>query len=163
MTGQPVPSSSSSLLPTILRRNLTVQSSHHLAQESWFLEAIDDAPDFLYACGTSPLHPRLLIENTSILAGHMPARGYSSEFGPVYEAIRRRHPLVPIFIFGTLIDQSMSSSPWLTMAQVAIRTCGIACSMTSGPLREPLQEYRALSHAGRVVPGRYMETVAFTS
>lgn len=62
--------------------NITVQSPAHLAKESWFLDTIDDEPDFF------------------VLAGHMPARGETSEWTPIYKAIRNRHPRVPVFIFG---------------------------------------------------------------
>lgn len=38
----------------------------------------------------------------SVLVGHMPVRGETSEWAPVFEAIRGRHPHVPIFVFGEL-------------------------------------------------------------
>jgi hypothetical protein len=30
----------------------------------------------------------------------MPGRGWTSEWRPVYDVIRARHPLAPIYIFG---------------------------------------------------------------
>lgn len=53
-----------------------------MAKEAWFLDAIEDAPDYF------------------VLVGHMPARGWTGEWTPVYDAIRARHPLTPIFVFG---------------------------------------------------------------
>ncbi len=59
-----------------------MQAPAKMAQEAWFLDAIHDPPDYF------------------VLVGHMPARGETSEWLPLYEAIRKQHPLVPIFIFG---------------------------------------------------------------
>lgn len=39
-------------------------------------------------------------EPSSILAGHMPVRGSDADFGLVIETIRRRHPHVPVYVFG---------------------------------------------------------------
>ncbi|GMK53759.1 hypothetical protein CspeluHIS016_0103450 [Cutaneotrichosporon spelunceum] len=94
-------------------RNLTVQSPTKMAREAWFIDAIRDAPDYF------------------VLAGHMPVRGFTSEWLPIYEAIRDRHPLVPIFIFG---------------GHTHVRDCVQYDGRTIG-----------------VVPGRYLETIAFTS
>ncbi|EIW67684.1 hypothetical protein TREMEDRAFT_33515 [Tremella mesenterica DSM 1558] len=95
-------------------RNITIQHPEFLAKETWFLEAIEDTPDYF------------------VLAGHMPARGdESAQFGPVYQAVRHRHPHVPIYIFG---------------GHTHMRDC---------------VQFDNRSIA--VVPGRYMETVAFTS
>lgn len=64
-----------------------------MAYEPWFLDAIKDTPDLLFViCRT------LLMR--SVLAGHMPARGETSEWAPVFAAIRAVHPRVPIFVFG---------------------------------------------------------------
>lgn len=38
--------------------------------------------------------------NNSVLVGHMPGRGETAEWKPIYDAIRAVHPLVPVFIFG---------------------------------------------------------------
>ncbi|CAD6582218.1 MAG: hypothetical protein TREMPRED_003238 [Tremellales sp. Tagirdzhanova-0007] len=78
-------------------QNLTVQSPDHLVEESWFLDAIDIAPDFF------------------VLVGHMPVR------------------------------DDILSSP--SSSLVDIRMFEIAYSSTSDPS----------------LPGRYMETIAFTS
>ncbi|BEI83281.1 hypothetical protein CcaverHIS002_0311490 [Cutaneotrichosporon cavernicola] len=94
-------------------RNITVQSPTKMAREAWFLDAIHDAPDYF------------------VLAGHMPVRGETSEWLPIYQAIRDRHPLVPIFIFG---------------GHTHVRDCVQYDGRTIG-----------------VVPGRYLETIAFTS
>ncbi|CAK9780497.1 unnamed protein product [Cutaneotrichosporon oleaginosum] len=94
-------------------RNITVQAPSKMAKEAWFLDAIRDAPDYF------------------VLVGHMPARGETSEWLPLYDAIREQHPLVPIFIFG---------------GHTHVRDC--------------------VQYDGRtiaVVPGRYLETIAFTS
>lgn len=40
------------------------------------------------------------LHSPSILAGHMPVRGETAEFAPVFDAIRDIHPQVPIFLFG---------------------------------------------------------------
>ncbi len=61
----------------------------------------------------------------------MPARGETSEWTPIFNAIRRRHPRVPVFVFG---------------GHTHIRDC---------------IQYDDRSIA--IVPGRYMETIAFTS
>lgn len=61
----------------------------------------------------------------------MPARGEQSDWVPILGAIRRRHPDVPIFVFG---------------GHTHVRDC--------------------VQYDGRsigVVPGKYMETIAFTS
>jgi hypothetical protein len=94
-------------------KNITVHSPAHLAVEAWFLEVIEDVPDYF------------------VLVGHMPARGETSEWAPVFETIRRRHPRVPVFVFG---------------GHTHVRDC---------------TQYDDRSIA--IVPGRYMETTAFTS
>ncbi|KAL1413169.1 hypothetical protein Q8F55_000918 [Vanrija albida] len=63
-------------------RNLTVQAPTKLAREAWFLDAIAEAPDFF------------------LLVGHMPGRGLTSEWSPLFDAIRALHPTVPVFVFG---------------------------------------------------------------
>lgn len=93
--------------------NLTVQPPSAMVAEDWFLRAIENEPDYF------------------VLAGHMPARGGESEFRVVFDVIRQRHPLVPIFVFG---------------GHTHVRDC---------------VQYDERSIA--LVPGRYMETVAFTS
>ncbi|WRT67957.1 uncharacterized protein IL334_004931 [Kwoniella shivajii] len=94
-------------------RGISIQSSSRLAKESWFIEAIQDKPDYF------------------VLAGHMAARGESAEFYPIFVAIRNVHPEVPIYIFG---------------GHTHVRDC---------------VQYDDRSIA--VVPGRYLETIAFTS
>ncbi|KAK1925880.1 putative vacuolar protein [Papiliotrema laurentii] len=94
-------------------KNLTIQSPSLLAQESWFLDAIEEAPDYF------------------VLAGHMPPRFDTAEWQAIFDAIRQRHPTIPIFIFG---------------GHNHIRDC---------------VQYD--DHSIAVVPGRYLETVAFTS
>nr|XP_018262156.1 vacuolar protein [Kwoniella dejecticola CBS 10117]OBR84314.1 vacuolar protein [Kwoniella dejecticola CBS 10117] len=92
---------------------ISIQKPSKLAKEPWFLEAIKEQPDYF------------------VLAGHMPARGETGEFAPVFEAIRKVHPRVPIYVFG---------------GHTHVRDC---------------VQYDDRSIA--VVPGRYLETVAFTS
>ncbi|ORY25942.1 vacuolar protein [Naematelia encephala] len=94
-------------------RNLTVHSPTLMSREAWFLEAIDEAPDFF------------------LLVGHMPGRGETAEWAPLYDAIRAKHPKAPVFVFGGHTHE---------------RDC---------------VQYDDRSIA--VVPGRYMETIAFTS
>lgn len=40
------------------------------------------------------------LHSPSVLSGHMPVRGETSEFAPVFDAIRNIHPKVPIYLFG---------------------------------------------------------------
>ncbi|KIR57058.1 vacuolar protein [Cryptococcus gattii Ru294] len=94
-------------------KGITVQKPSKLARESWFREAIRDAPDYF------------------ILSGHMPVRGEIAEFAPVFNAIRDIHPKVPIYIFG---------------GHTHVRDCVQYDERSIG-----------------VVPGKYLETVAFTS
>ncbi|WWD18629.1 hypothetical protein CI109_103082 [Kwoniella shandongensis] len=94
-------------------KGITIQKPSKLAIEEWFLDAIRNAPDYF------------------VLAGHMPARGETAEWAPVFDAIRRVHPDVPIYVFG---------------GHTHVRDC---------------TQYDNRSIA--VVPGRYLETVAFTS
>nr|XP_019012947.1 vacuolar protein [Kwoniella pini CBS 10737]OCF51728.1 vacuolar protein [Kwoniella pini CBS 10737] len=92
---------------------ISIQKPSKLAKEPWFLEAIKEKPDYF------------------VLVGHMPARGETGEFGPIFDAIRKVHPRVPIYIFG---------------GHTHVRDC---------------VQYDDRSIA--VVPGRYLETIAFTS
>ncbi|ADV22002.1 vacuolar protein [Cryptococcus gattii E566] len=94
-------------------KGITVQKPSKLARESWFREAIRDAPDYF------------------ILSGHMPVRGEIAEFAPVFNAIRDIHPKVPIYIFG---------------GHTHVRDCVQYDERSIG-----------------VIPGKYLETVAFTS
>ncbi|WWD05053.1 hypothetical protein V865_003124 [Kwoniella europaea PYCC6329] len=94
-------------------KGISVQKPSKLAKEPWFLEAIKDKPDYF------------------VLAGHMPARGETAEFRPIFDAIREVHPKVPIYIFG---------------GHTHVRDCVQYDDRSIG-----------------VVPGRYLETVAFTS
>ncbi|OCF57071.1 vacuolar protein [Kwoniella mangroviensis CBS 10435] len=94
-------------------KGISIQKPSKLAKEPWFLEAIKDKPDYF------------------VLAGHMPARGETAEFGPIFDAIREAHPKVPIYIFG---------------GHTHVRDCVQYDDRSIG-----------------VVPGRYLETVAFTS
>lgn len=84
-----------------------------MAKEAWFQEAIAEEPDYF------------------VLVGHMPGRGLTSEWKPVFDAIRKVHPSVPVYVFG---------------GHTHVRDC---------------VQYDDRSVA--VVPGRYLETVAFTS
>lgn len=61
----------------------------------------------------------------------MPVRGETSEFAPVFDAIRNIHPKVPIYLFG---------------GHTHVRDCVQYDERSIG-----------------VVPGKYLETVAFTS
>ncbi|WWC88647.1 uncharacterized protein L201_003560 [Kwoniella dendrophila CBS 6074] len=94
-------------------RGISIQGTSKLIKEAWFLDAIKDKPDYF------------------VLAGHMPARGETGEFLPMFDAIRQVHPKVPIYVFG---------------GHTHVRDC---------------VQYDDRSIA--VVPGRYLETVAFTS
>ncbi|KAG8973651.1 hypothetical protein FRC05_008587 [Tulasnella sp. 425] len=60
--------------------NTTVQQPESLVKEKWFQEVIDEEPDFF------------------LLLGHMAV--YEDNWPVVFAAIRERHPLTPIFIFG---------------------------------------------------------------
>nr|XP_019045440.1 vacuolar protein [Kwoniella bestiolae CBS 10118]OCF24370.1 vacuolar protein [Kwoniella bestiolae CBS 10118] len=93
---------------------ISIQKPSKLAKDPWFLEAIEEKPDYF------------------VLAGHMPARGETSEFTPIFDAIREIHPKVPIYVFAG--------------GHTHVRDC---------------VQYDGRSIA--VVPGRYLETVAFTS
>ncbi|KAK8858734.1 hypothetical protein IAR55_002963 [Kwoniella newhampshirensis] len=94
-------------------KGITIQKSSKLAKEGWFQDAIRDAPDYF------------------VLAGHMPARGETAEWAPIFDAIRKVHPNIPIYVFG---------------GHTHVRDC---------------TQFDTRSIA--VVPGRYMETLAFTS
>ncbi|WVQ83059.1 hypothetical protein IAT38_005197 [Cryptococcus sp. DSM 104549] len=94
-------------------RGITIQKPSKLAKEQWFLDAIADAPDYF------------------VLSGHMPVRGETSEYRPVFDAIREVHPHVPIYLFG---------------GHTHVRDCVQYDDRSIG-----------------VVPGKYMETIAFTS
>ncbi|OWT39813.1 vacuolar protein [Cryptococcus neoformans Bt1] len=94
-------------------KGITVQKPSKLVHEPWFQEAIRDAPDYF------------------VLSGHMPVRGETSEFAPVFDAIRNIHPKVPIYLFG---------------GHTHVRDCVQYDERSIG-----------------VVPGKYLETVAFTS
>ncbi|GFZ45016.1 hypothetical protein JCM24511_02742 [Saitozyma sp. JCM 24511] len=61
---------------------LAVVSATTMVKQPWFVEAIAEAPDFF------------------VLAGHMPARGETAEWKPVFDAIRSIHPFVPVYVFG---------------------------------------------------------------
>jgi hypothetical protein len=70
-----------------------------MVKEQWFLDTIQEAPDYLSA--SSCVHRFYSIADiSSVIAGHMPARGETGEFRPVFDAIRKLHPHAPIFIFG---------------------------------------------------------------
>ncbi|WVN90586.1 uncharacterized protein L203_105826 [Cryptococcus depauperatus CBS 7841] len=94
-------------------KGITLQKPSMLARESWFLEAIQEEPDYF------------------VISGHMPVRGETSEFTPIFDAIRKLHPYVPIYVFG---------------GHTHVRDC---------------VQYDGKSIG--VVPGRYLETIAFTS
>ncbi|OCF37178.1 vacuolar protein [Kwoniella heveanensis BCC8398] len=92
---------------------VSVQKPSKLAKEQWFINAIQEAPDYF------------------VLAGHMPVRGETSEWTAIYDAIRAVHPYVPIYLFG---------------GHTHVRDCIQYDDRSIG-----------------VVPGCYLETVAFTS
>jgi len=69
-----------------------------MVKEQWFVDAIKDAPDYLYVSAVSLALFKLMI---SVLVGHMPVRGSDAEFHHIIEAIREYHPEVPVFVFGT--------------------------------------------------------------
>ncbi|WVQ96496.1 hypothetical protein IAU59_003601 [Kwoniella sp. CBS 9459] len=94
-------------------RGVSVQKPSKLAKEPWFLDAIHEAPDYF------------------VLAGHMPVRGETSEWMPIYDAIRAVHAHVPIYLFG---------------GHTHVRDCVQYDDRSIG-----------------VVPGCYLETIAFTS
>ncbi|WVF68981.1 hypothetical protein IAT40_003755 [Kwoniella sp. CBS 6097] len=94
-------------------RGVSVQKPAKLAKEQWFIDAIQEAPDYF------------------VLAGHMPVRGETSEWTPIYHAIRAVHPYVPIYLFG---------------GHTHVRDCVQYDDRSIG-----------------VVPGCYLETIAFTS
>ncbi|KAI5455005.1 hypothetical protein NCC49_002280 [Naganishia albida] len=62
--------------------NTTVQSPLDMIKEQWFLEAIEDRPDFF------------------LIPGHMSVRDYTSDWEEVIHAIRVKHPETPVFVFG---------------------------------------------------------------
>ncbi|ORX37264.1 vacuolar protein [Kockovaella imperatae] len=94
--------------------NLTIQPPSAMVKEQWFLEAIESPPDYF------------------LLVGHMPVRNDpSAQWHSVFKAIRKKHPHIPILIFG---------------GHDHTRDC---------------RQYD--DHSIAVVPGRYLETVAFTS
>ncbi|WVR06502.1 hypothetical protein IAU60_003533 [Kwoniella sp. DSM 27419] len=94
-------------------RGVSIQKPSKMVKEAWFLNAIRDAPDYF------------------VLAGHMPVRGETSEWMPIFDAIRAVHPRIPIYVFG---------------GHTHVRDCVQYDDRSIG-----------------VVPGRYLETVAFTS
>jgi hypothetical protein len=69
-----------------------------MVKEQWFLDAIKDAPDYLYVSASSSPCAELMI---SVLVGHMPVRGSDAEFHLIIDAIRQYHPEIPVFVFGT--------------------------------------------------------------
>jgi len=69
-----------------------------MVKEQWFLDAIADAPDYLYVSDSSSSVDKLI---NSVLVGHMPVRGSDAEFHHIIDAIRQFHPEVPVFVFGT--------------------------------------------------------------
>jgi len=69
-----------------------------MVQEQWFLDAIRDAPDYLFVSASlSAMQVKLII---SVLVGHMPVLGTDGEFGRLIDVIRKYHPEVPVFVFG---------------------------------------------------------------
>ncbi|KAJ9106089.1 hypothetical protein QFC21_001229 [Naganishia friedmannii] len=58
------------------------QSPLEMIKEQWFLEAIEERPDFF------------------LIPGHMSVRDISSDWEEVIHVIRLRHPHTPVFVFG---------------------------------------------------------------
>ncbi|ODN81879.1 hypothetical protein L202_02229 [Cryptococcus amylolentus CBS 6039] len=94
-------------------KGITVQKPSKLVEEEWFQDVITEAPDYF------------------VVAGHMPVRGETGEFMPIFDAIRKKHPKVPVYFFG---------------GHTHVRDCVQYDDRSIG-----------------VVPGRYLESVAFTS
>lgn len=103
-------------------RNLTIQSSKRMVEEAWFKTAIEDAPDYLCVFSSFP-PPSSHIDDPSVVAGHMPVRGETSEFTPIFDTIRKRHPDIPVFIFGTLNLSRKSVRADLQGGHTHVRDC----------------------------------------
>jgi hypothetical protein len=91
----------------------------------------------------------------------MPVRGSDADFGLIIKVIREYHPEVPVFVFGTNLRCTSGIVKLMIGGHTHVRDCvkfddrSIGSAYIAGLERDKLMN--------RVVPGRYMETIAFTS
>lgn len=78
--------------------DIQVQAPSDMVKDKWFLDAIQERPDF-FLLGSCTLSERPLLTNATIV-GHMSIRLGDSEWTQVVQAIRKLHPSTPVLIFG---------------------------------------------------------------